>query len=167
MRNRRSRAAKTRRRALRAAAALVGLWTILAAPVMAQQPQVIPAPDLGGGQMMDTYLWHVRGLPPGARLAVYSGAGPNFRVIHMLDEGSPIERLNCRESRGGYWCRVATVDRPRISGWVDGRFLYEDAGFMPYDDRRREIQPIIPIPLPNDPGRPPHQPHEPHQPHRP
>jgi hypothetical protein len=163
MRNRISLAARTRRIAIAAAASLIGLCTIQASPVGAQEPLVIPAPDLGGGQMMDTYLWHVRGLPPGARLAVYSGAGPNFRVIHMLDEGSPIERLNCRESResrGGYWCRVATVDRPRISGWVDGRFLLEDAGFMPYDDRRLEIQPIIPIPLPNDPGRPP-RPHRP------
>lgn len=142
------------------ASAIVFSATACGFPVMAQQPQVIPAPDIGGGQMMDTYLWHVRGLPPGARLAVYSGAGPNFRVIHMLDEGSPIERLSCRESRGGYWCRVATVDRPRISGWVDGRFLLEDAGFMPYDDRRLEIQPIIPIPFPNKPDRP-HRPPRP------
>lgn len=125
--------------------------------VHAEEPQVIPAPDIRGGQMMDTYLWHVRGLPPGAQLAVYSGAGPNFRVIHALNEGTPIDRLNCRESRGGYWCRVATVDRPRISGWVDGRFLYEDAGFMPYQERSVEIQPVIPVPIPvpGGPHRPP------------
>jgi len=162
MHNRRSRAA-TRRTAIAAAASLIGLCTIQASPLGAQEPLVIPAPDLGGGPMMDTYLWHVRGLPPGARLAVYSGAGPHFRVIHMLDEGSPVEWLSCRESRGGYWCRVATVDRPRISGWVDGRFVLDDAGFMPYDDRRLEIQPIIPVPI--DPGRPP-RPHRP-GPHKP
>jgi hypothetical protein len=103
----------------------------------AQQPQVIPAPNLdSGGALMDTYLWHVRGLPPGQRLAVHSGAGPNFRVIHALDEGQPIERLSCKNSRGGYWCRVATVDLPRISGWVDGRFLLEETGFAPPDDLR-------------------------------
>ncbi|MFN3717693.1 MAG: SH3 domain-containing protein [Rhizobium rhizophilum] len=103
----------------------------------AQEPQVIPAPDIGGEDpLMDTYLWHVRGLPPGQRLAVHSGAGPNFRVIHALDEGQPIERLSCKDSRGGYWCRVATVDLPRISGWVDGRFLLEETGFAPPDDLR-------------------------------
>jgi hypothetical protein len=111
--------------------------TLLATSSMAQEPQVIPAPDIdGGGLMLDSYLWHVRGLPPGQRLPVYSGAGPTFRIIHALDEGTPIERLSCKDSRGGYWCRVATVDLPRISGWVDGRFLLEEPGFAPPDDIR-------------------------------
>jgi hypothetical protein len=124
--------------------------------VHAQQPQVIPAPDLDdGGALMDTYLWHVRGLPPGKRLAVYSGAGPNFRVIHALDEGQPIERLSCQDSRGGYWCRIATVDLPRISGWVDGRYLLEEAGFAPPEDvRYPSFEPEIlidPFPRPRRP----------------
>ena len=111
--------------------------TLLATSSMAQEPQVIPAPDIdGGGLMLDSYLWHVRGLPPGQRLPVYSGAGPTFRIIHALDEGTPIERISCKDSRGGYWCRVATVDLPRISGWVDGRFLLEEPGFAPPDDIR-------------------------------
>jgi|GEM_PF-2803099 len=111
--------------------------TLVATSSMAQEPQVIPAPDIGGGGLMlDTYLWHVRGLPPGQRLPVYSGAGPNFRIIHALDEGTPIERLSCKDNRGAYWCRVATVDLPRISGWVDGRFLLEEPGFAPPDDIR-------------------------------
>lgn len=94
--------------------------TLIATSSMAQEPQVIPAPDIeGGGLMLDSYLWHVRGLPPGQRLPVYSGAGPNFRIIHALDEGTPIERLSCRDSRGGYWCRVATVDLPASqAGWM-------------------------------------------------
>jgi len=122
----------------------------------AQQPQVIPAPDIGGsGTLMDTYLWHVRGLPPGQRLAVHSGAGPNFRVIHALDEGEPIERLSCKDSRGGYWCRVATVDLPRISGWVDGRFLLEEAGFAPPQDERDTLtDPVIVIDPFERPWRP-------------
>ncbi|MFN7090607.1 SH3 domain-containing protein [Allorhizobium sp. NPDC080224] len=126
------------RKTLIAVAVLLCVAPLFATPSAAQQPQVIPAPDLGGGGglMTDTYLWHVRGLPPGQRLPVYSGAGPNFRIIHALDEGTPIERLSCRDSRGGYWCRVATVDRVRISGWVDGRFLLEEPGFAPPDDVR-------------------------------
>ncbi|WP_246085184.1 SH3 domain-containing protein [Rhizobium glycinendophyticum] len=111
----------------------------------AQQPQVIPAPAIGGNApLMDAYLWHVRGLPPGQRLAVYSGAGPKFRVIYALDEGTPIERLSCKDSRGGYWCRIATVDRPRISGWVDGRFLLEETGFAPpQEERNAPLEPEI------------------------
>lgn len=121
----------------------------------AQEPKVIPAPDIDDSTLMDTYLWHVRGLPLGKRLAVHSGAGPNFRVIHALDEGQPIERLSCQDSRGGYWCRIATVDRPRISGWVDGRFLLEETGFAPPDDvRNPSFEPEIiidPFPRPRRP----------------
>jgi hypothetical protein len=124
--------------------------------VHAQQPQVIPAPELGGNApLMDAYLWHVRGLPPGQRLAVYSGAGPKFRIIHALDEGTPIERLSCKDSRGGYWCRIATVDRPRISGWVDGRFLLEETGFAPsQEERNAPLEPEIIIDPFQRPRRP-------------
>jgi len=128
---------------------------LTAGTALAQEPQVIPAPELGNGALMDTYLWHVRGLPPGQRLAVHSGAGPDFRVIHALDEGTPIERLSCKDSRGGYWCRIATVDLPRISGWVDGRFLLEEPGFAPPDDLRNpSFEPEIvidPFPRPRRP----------------
>ncbi|WP_246780398.1 SH3 domain-containing protein [Rhizobium sp. AQ_MP] len=138
---------------------LMSAAPLFPAPASAQQPQVIPAPDLGGGGLMtDSYLWHVRGLPPGQRLPVYSGAGPNFRIIHALDEGTPIERLSCRDSRGGYWCRVATVDLPRIWGWVDGRFLLEEPGFAPPEDLRNpSFEPDIvidPFPRPRAPQAP-------------
>lgn len=144
------------RRTAIAVAALMSVMPPLGTPASAQQPQVIPAPNVdGSGLMTDTYLWHVRGLPPGQRLPVHSGAGPNFRVIHALDEGTPIERLSCKDSRGGYWCRVATVDLPRISGWVDGRFLLEETGFAPPDDLRNpSFEPEIVI----DPFRPPRRP---------
>jgi hypothetical protein len=134
---------------------LMSVMSFLATPASAQDPQVIPAPDVGGALMTDTYLWHVRGLPPGQRLPVYSGAGPNFRIIHALNEGTPIERLSCKDSRGGYWCRVATVDLPRISGWVDGRFLLEEPGFaLPDDLRNPSFEPEIiidPFPRPRRP----------------
>lgn len=138
------------------AVALASATLPLNSSAYAEEPQVIPAPNLdGSGRTMDTYLWHVRGLPPGQRLAVYSGAGPNFRIIHGLDEGEPIERLTCKDSRGGYWCRIATVTRPRISGWVDGRFLLEEAGFAPPDDiRNPSFEPEIVI----DPFRKPRRP---------
>lgn len=144
------------RKAAVAATVLLSVIALVTSPATAQQPQVIPAPEIGSdGELMDTYLWHVRGLPPGQRLPVHSGAGPNFRVIHALDEGTPIERLSCRDSRGGYWCRVATVDLPRISGWVDGRFLLEEAGFAPPDDvRNPAFEPEIVIDPFSRPRRP-------------
>lgn len=125
----------------------LALAILAASSASAQQPQVIPAPNLDdSGTPMDPYLWHVRGLPPGQRLAMHSGAGPNFRVIHALQEGTPIERLSCKESRGGYWCRIATITRPRISGWVDGRYLLENPGFAPQNDERSSsIEPVIVI----------------------
>ncbi|PYB72966.1 MULTISPECIES: SH3 domain-containing protein [Rhizobium] len=143
-------------KAMLAAAALLSVTALGSPASHAQQPQVIPAPNLdGGGAVMDTYLWHVRGLPPGKRLAVYSGAGPRFRVIHALEDGEPIERLSCKDISGGYWCRIATVTRPRISGWVDGRFLLEEPGFAPPDDLRNPpIEPEILIDPFGKPRRP-------------
>ncbi|MDH4440957.1 MAG: SH3 domain-containing protein [Rhizobium sp.] len=145
------------RKTASAASAVLCLASFLAMPANAQDPQVIPAPNLGGNNtpLMDAYLWHVRGLPPGQRLAVYSGAGPKFRIIHALDEGTPIERLSCKDSRGGYWCRIATVDRPRISGWVDGRFLLEETGFAPpQEERNAPLTPEIFIDPFGGPRRP-------------
>jgi hypothetical protein len=110
-------------------------WMLATSPAMSQS--VIEAPPMNDsdsqGQtpttgMPDPYLWHVTGLPQGSDLPVLSGAGPNFRIINTLNEGTPVDRQTCTESRGGYWCRIATYDRPRISGWVDGRFLKKTGG---------------------------------------
>lgn len=140
--------------AMVAPAVLATALCLLPQALFAQEPQVIPAPGVGGIAPTDGYLWHVRGLPPGQPLPVYSGAGPAFRVILMLEEGTPIERLNCKESRGGFWCRVATVGRPRISGWVDGRFLLEEAGFASPEDLRPSTDPLIVIDPFEHPPRP-------------
>lgn len=138
------------------AALVVLLGLASTSPVIAQQPQIVPAPKLdGSAPLSDPYLWHVRGLPPGAQLYVHTGAGPTFRVIHALQEGTLIERLSCKESRGGYWCRVATVTRPRISGWVDGRFLLEETGFAPPEEERNApTDPVIVIDPFEKPRRP-------------
>jgi hypothetical protein len=110
-------------------------WLLAASPAMSQSVIEAPPMDGNGSQprtpttgMPDPYLWHVTGLPQGSDLPVLSGAGPNFRIINTLNEGTPVDRQTCTESRGGYWCRIATYDRPRISGWVDGRFLKKTDG---------------------------------------
>lgn len=88
-----------------------------------------PAPDAGHRSYPDDdYVWHVQGLRPGDVLPLRSGAGPRFRVIGHLEEGMPIENLGCMDQNGGFWCRVATVGRPRISGWVNGRYISDEAG---------------------------------------
>lgn len=130
---------------LKAAMVLASLgWLLGVSSAMSQS--VIEAPPMPGDDaqtndnptvtssrkavtgMPDPYLWHVTGLPQGSDLPVLSGAGPNFRIINMLKEGTPIDMQTCSEIRGGYWCRIATYDRPRISGWVDGRFLKKTGG---------------------------------------
>lgn len=95
----------------------------------------------------DPYLWHVTGLKPGQQLPVLSGAGPNFRIIHALTEGTPVDMQNCMESRGGYWCRIATVDRPRISGWVDGRYVLKTGGDPPGMIGGVPVDPVIELPV--------------------
>ncbi|BCH63913.1 hypothetical protein RvVAT039_11290 [Agrobacterium vitis] len=116
---------------------------------------VIPAPSVngqgngtqGGMDFPDPYLWHVTGLKPGQQLPVLSGAGPNFRIIHALTEGTPVDMQNCMESRGGYWCRIATVDRPRISGWVDGRYVVKTGGDPPGMIGGVPVDPVIELPV--------------------
>ncbi|MCL6706467.1 SH3 domain-containing protein [Pseudomonas sp. R2.Fl] len=91
-----------------------------------EEPYVVPAPDLYGNSTDDAAIWHILGLPPGQTLNIWSGPGNTFRIIGVLEEGAPVRNLGCRERDGGYWCRVATYDRPRISGWVNGRYVSDD-----------------------------------------
>lgn len=109
----------------------------------AQEPLVIPAPNLGGNPSDDAAIWHVYGLIPGDVLNIRSGAGPAFRVIGALQEGQPVRNLGCRERDGGFWCRISTYDRPSISGWVNGRYITDEwvppAGALPEDDEDRVI----------------------------
>ncbi len=105
---------------------------------------VIRAPDIGHGNARpmpeDDYIWHVFGLRPGDTLRMRSGAGPAFRIIAELEEGTPVDNLGCMDQNGGFWCRVATVGRPRISGWVNGRYLSDEGG-GPLRDREQVYVP--------------------------
>ncbi|MBB4006806.1 SH3 domain-containing protein [Allorhizobium taibaishanense] len=137
------------------AAAAIGL--MLASAAFGQT--VITAPSLDGSaqgtpDFPDPYLWHVTGLKPGQQLPILSGAGPRFRIIHALQEGTPVDMQNCMESQGGYWCRIATVDRPRISGWVDGRYVVKTGGDPPGTIGGVPVDPVIEIPVgPGGKGR--------------
>ncbi|MGV8936513.1 MAG: hypothetical protein ACOH2J_05275 [Allorhizobium sp.] len=95
------------------------------APAMAQT--VIMAPGSTAPSEEDPYLFHVYGTRPGEPVTMRSGAGTAFRAIATLADGEPVQKLSCREDRNGYWCRVASTGRPRISGWVIGRALHEDS----------------------------------------
>ncbi|QLF68350.1 SH3 domain-containing protein [Peteryoungia desertarenae] len=93
---------------------------------VAQEPLVIPAPDVRSQPSDDAAIWHILGLRPGERLNIRSGPGSSFRVIGAVQEGDPVRNLGCRERDGQYWCRIATYDRPRISGWVNGRYVSDE-----------------------------------------
>ncbi|MBO3762096.1 SH3 domain-containing protein [Ciceribacter sp. L1K22] len=129
---------------MRLLATLMLVTTALAAPMThAQEPYVVPAPDIYGNSTDDAAIRHILGLTPGQTLNIWSGPGNTFRVIGVLEEGAPVRNLGCRERDGGYWCRVSTYDRPRISGWVNGRYVsdeYVDPGpggtYPPPDDGR-------------------------------
>ncbi|GEO85468.1 MULTISPECIES: SH3 domain-containing protein [Alphaproteobacteria] len=117
--------------------------TLLPATVGAQELQVIPAPDLGGNPSDDAAIWHVYGLMPDDMLNIRSGPGPAFRVIGALQESQPVRNLGCSERDGGFWCRVSTYDQPRISGWVNGRYITDEwvqpGGRLLQDDEERVI----------------------------
>lgn len=100
-------------------------------------PDVAPGSGLGAGPAIDDdYAWHVRGLG-GATLPIRSGAGPQFRAIGQLVEGAAVENLGCQDANAGYWCRIATLTRPRVSGWINGRFLTDEGSGRPYGDDHR------------------------------
>lgn len=92
----------------------------------AQEPLVIPAPDIQINPSDDAALWHVLGLRPGDVLNIRSAPSPTGRIIGDLEEGEPVRNLGCRERDGGFWCRVSTYGRPRISGWVNGRYISDE-----------------------------------------
>ena len=107
-------------------AALIAIIGIGEAPARAEEPLVIPAPDIRSRPSDDAAIWHILGLRPGERLNIRSGPGSTFRAIGELQEGDPVRNLGCRERDGQYWCRIATYDRPRISGWVNGRYVSDE-----------------------------------------
>ena len=106
-----------------------GLLLGTIAPATAQS--VIMAPGAQAPSDEDPYLFHVYGARPGEAVNIRSGAGTRFRVIGTLADGAPVEKQSCREDSRGYWCRISTTDRPRISGWVVGRALHQDE--VPHD----------------------------------
>ncbi|WP_113447697.1 SH3 domain-containing protein [Rhizobium cremeum] len=119
---------------------------LLPQTLSAEEPRVIPAPNLYSNPSDDASYWHVMGLRPGDTLNVRSGPGPAFRIIGVLEEGTPIRNLGCREREGGYWCRIATYDRPRLSGWVNGRYVSDEDEYVEPDGAYR--------PYPADPSWP-------------
>ncbi|MBP1849031.1 SH3 domain-containing protein [Rhizobium halophytocola] len=116
--------------------ALLAIGMTQTAMAASRDPLVIPAPDLDGGPIEDdAAMWHILGLPPGRTLNMRSGPGSRFRVIALLPDATPVEHLGCQERLGEFWCRVATLGAPRISGWVNGRYVSDD--FVPPRQSRR------------------------------
>ena len=101
-----------------------------------EDPRVVPAPVFGEAIEDDAASWHILGLPPGRTLNMRSGPGSSFRVIATLPEALPVRRFSCQERLGEYWCRVATMGAPRISGWVNGRYVSDEFIAPAADDGR-------------------------------
>lgn len=112
---------------MRSIAAIIAASTILTAGIaFAQEPYVVPAPEIRTNPSDDAAIWHVLGLRRGDVLNMRTAPSLRGRVIAALEEGMPVRNEGCQDRDGQYWCRVSTYGRPRISGWVNGRYISDE-----------------------------------------
>lgn len=82
----------------------------------------------GGGAVREPDYWVVRGLPPGARLAVRRDPVASSPALATLSENEIVRNRGCRETSGGRWCRIRSITGMDVTGWVSARYLRESRG---------------------------------------
>jgi hypothetical protein len=80
----------------------------------------------------------VEGVASNDLLNVRATASAGGRVVGRLPNGALLRNLGCSDVNGNSWCEVETVEAPRITGFVAGRYLHEtlvdDPGLAPQDE---------------------------------
>lgn len=65
----------------------------------------------------------VDGLAPGDLLNIRATPTPIGTVQARLPNGAGVRTLGCAQYDGYDWCKVATLDAPKLSGWTPARYL--------------------------------------------
>lgn len=62
-------------------------------------------------------------------LSLRARASPRARLLVHFPNGTELKNLGCKKvSYGRRWCKVERPDVPSARGWVNGRYLHEQAG---------------------------------------
>jgi hypothetical protein len=65
----------------------------------------------------------VDGLAPGDLLNIRATPSPIGRVEARLPNGAGVTNLGCTQYSGYDWCKVSTLDAPKVTGWTPARYL--------------------------------------------
>jgi hypothetical protein len=94
----------------------------------------------------------VEGVAYNDLLNVREKASAGGRVLGRLPNGVALRNLGCGEFNGARWCRVETLDEPKIAGWAGARYMQESY----VDNALVELQAEARIETPSDwDGAPP------------
>lgn len=74
-----------------------------------------PSPDPGAAIVF--------GLAPGDFLNIRATPSPIGSVQARLPNGADVTNLGCAPYGGYDWCKVTTLDAPKVTGWTPGRYL--------------------------------------------
>ncbi|MBX3598520.1 MAG: SH3 domain-containing protein [Rhizobiaceae bacterium] len=73
----------------------------------------------------DSSIVEVTGIAPNDLLNIRANASVGGLVIARFENGARFLNLGCADVSGVSWCKVQSVDDPRIMGWTAARYLIE------------------------------------------
>jgi hypothetical protein len=83
--------------------------------------------DYADGLQGGPDYWEVKTDVASQKLNIHASASSAARVIGSVSTGVALRNLGCRMAEGRRWCRVETVNAPKLSGWTAGEFLRESS----------------------------------------
>jgi uncharacterized protein YraI len=66
----------------------------------------------------------VDGLAPGDFLNIRATPSPIGSIQARLPNGAGVTNFGCAQYDGYDWCKVTTLDAPKVTGWTPGRYLH-------------------------------------------
>ncbi|HET9159856.1 MAG TPA: hypothetical protein VFN88_04520 [Caulobacteraceae bacterium] len=95
-------------------AAFTGVALALAC-LCARAEEANPPPDPGAAI--------VDGLAPGDFLNIRATPSPIGQIEARLPNGAGVANHGCAQYGGYDWCKITTLDAPKVTGWTPGRYL--------------------------------------------
>ena len=83
--------------------------------------------DYADGLQGGPDYWDIRTKNAAAKVNIRAAPSAAAEVVGNLAGGTVLRNLGCRMAEGRRWCRVETLNAPRMSGWTAGEFLRESS----------------------------------------
>jgi hypothetical protein len=71
--------------------------------------------------------WDVRTKRAGGKINLRVSPSSAAQVLGSVSGGTVLRNLGCRMAEGRRWCKVETLNAPRLSAWSAGEFLRESS----------------------------------------